>query len=711
MGMRTRTARRIRIAAVLAASALVAAACSDDAASPPSSGGNPFFAATEAAPVALVADRSCGEVLEGFQAFAPDVLAGQGFAASATTGDRAAAEESAPTAAGDGDDAAAGGAGTGGTSETNTQEEGIDEPDVVETDGEHVYVVDQDELVILDATSAAVVSRTRLGTYGSQLLLQGDRLLVLAGGMGYGISIPVEGGAAGDVAVDDVAEPLPAEGAPAEEVPPAPPTEPTPEPAPAPAPEPVLPEPEPLPSPVEPPSFTPGTVLQLLDVSDPAAPQVVQTTELEGGVVTARVVDGVARVVLTTWPDVQPLLEDVAAGGATAVAPAREALAESVGETAIGDWLPAFRTTVAGDDGATSEEGEVVACEDVLMPEVNAGISQTSILRVDFADGFDPADTTTVVAEATAVYASAERLYLAATRYATPGEDPAAAATSSTAVHAFDLAGDGAAAHVGAGEVPGHVLNQYSLSEHDGHLRIATTEWETADQPSRSAVRVLRLDGDRLAEVGAVTGLGLTETIQSVRFMGPVGYVVTFRQTDPLYVIDLSDPTAPRAVGELKIPGFSSYLHPVGDGRLVGIGRDADEEGRDRGLLVSLFDVRDPTAPAQLQTWTQADAWSQGATDPKAFLWWAAESIVAVPYERFGSGPVDVEGRPADQQLGILVLDVDDAGITERAVVTAEGRYPSRALVVDGRLWSLFEGGVVVSDLAAPASGTFSAYR
>jgi hypothetical protein len=472
--------------------------------------------------------------------------------------------------------------------------------------------------------------------------------------------------------------------------------------------------------PVEPPGFHAGTVLQLLDVSDPTAPQVVQTTEVEGSHVTTRVVDGVARVVVASWPDVQPFVEGVAwsgdPGAGSGAAAARDAIAANVATTAIGDWLPAFRTTTVELDEPASDEGTLVACEDVLVPEVNAGIAQTSVLRVDFEDGFDPAETTTVVAEAGIVYASATTLYLAVNRYV-PVEDQGRVVDEAftTAVHAFDLRGDGAAAHVGAGEIPGHVLNQYSLSEHDGYLRVATTEgapWamDGAD-PSHSGVRVLRLEGDRLVEVGAVTGLGLTETIQSVRFMGPVGYVVTFRQTDPLYVIDLADPTAPRAVGELKIPGFSSYLHPAGAGRLIGIGRDADLDGRDRGLLVSLFDVSDPTAPAQLQTWTEADAWSQAGSDPKAFLYWAPESAVAVPIERYGAGMVDEGGRMAEMAVGMLVLDVDDSGITERATVSVDGRYPSRALVVQGRLWSLFDGGVAVSDFANPAQGTFTGYR
>lgn len=758
--MRTRTVRRgIRTFAVLAALTLVAAACSDDTAAPPSSGRGGEVVALGGAPVLLQSGRSCDAVLEDFQAFAPDVLGDQlGFrdvgddmavedeAAATTsagaTADRAEAAPAAGTAAG----------GDGASSDTNTQEEGIDEPDVVENDGEFVYVVDQEELVILDGATAQVVSRTRLASYGTQLLLQGDRLLAISGG-GYGI-MPMPGVAIDDVAVDPAVsgpvdgaassgagvsgepgqtEPVeptettePATTEPAEPTTTEPdeptttvvtpeeePAEPSPLPT-EPEPRPVEPEPVPLPEPLptdpiptEPPSFSPGTVIQLFDVSDPSAPTVVQTTEIEGSHVSTRVVGGVARVIVTSWPDAQPLYDEVAvelergAGRADIDA----AVSDSVAGTEIGDWLPAFRTTIAEDGEVSSDEGQLVACEDVFMPEVNAGIAETSVLRVDFTDGFDPAATTTVVAEAGTVYASTSTLYLATNRYV-PVEDQGRIVDEdfTTALHAFDLSGDGAAAHLGGGEIPGHVLNQYSLSEHEGHLRVATTEgapWSGTEQ-SQSGVRVLRLQDSALVEVGAVTGLGVTETIQSVRFMGPVGYVVTFRQTDPLYVIDLSDPTAPAAVGELKIPGFSSYLHPAGDGRLVGIGRDATLEGQDQGLLVSLFDVSDPTAPTQLQTWTERDAWSQAGNDPKAFLWWAPESAVVVPIERYGV---------QTQQVGMVVLDVGDAGITERATVAVEGRYPSRALVVQGRLWSLFDGGVVVSDFANPAQGAFTGFR
>src|SRR5690606_24107857 len=133
---------------------------------------------------------------------------------------------------------------------------------------------------------------------------------------------------------------------------------------------------------------------------------------------------------------------------------------------------------------------------------------------------------------------------------------------------------------VGGGRVPGHLINQYAMSEWDGRLRVAaTTEGRDGGQ-SQSGVYVLAPKDGQLVQVGAVEGLGLGERIYAVRFIGPIGYVVTFRQTDPLYTVDLRDPTAPVVRGALKIPGYSAYLHPVDDTRLIGVGQDATDSGQ-----------------------------------------------------------------------------------------------------------------------------------
>ena len=709
------TGRRsgVKAAATAAALALAITACSSDDTEPRAAGGDsPIFLGVRSnAPTLLQEGQSCDEVLEDFQSFAPTVLRGnfgfgveEGFATADVAmelddsgGD--SADSAAPPAPGSAAAASdqSGRAADGESSDTNTQEAGIDEPDTVENDGDFVYVVDQQELVILDGATAEVVSRTALASYGAQILLSGDRLLAITGGGRGFIGGPMPAG----VAVDDIGviEPALAPDALGDAVNEEPiPVEPLPEPG--------------QPIPVEPPGFHAGTVIQLLDVSDRSAPTVLETTEIEGHHVDTRVVDGVARIVVSSYPE-PPQLFDRAISSEQDM---DDAIGDAVDESTIEDWLPSFRTTTAaeGSDGSSapsSIEGPLVECDDVLVPEVNAGITETSVLRVDFDEGFDPANTTTIVAEAGTVYASSSTLYVAATQWVQFDEQGSISSEDwSTAIHAFDLGGDGAATHVAAGEVPGSTLNQFSLSEFDGHLRIATTEgtpWDSRNE-SESGVHVFEIQGDQLVEVGSVGGLGRTETIQSVRFMGTVGYVVTFRQTDPLYVIDLADPTNPRNVGELKIPGFSSYLHPIGDGRLVGVGRDADLEGRDQGFLVSLFDVSDPTSPQQIQTYIESDAWSQAGNDPQAFLWWAPESAAILPIERYQE---PTPNEPEGFGPGMTVLDIADSGITERGTVIVDGRYPSRGIVVQGQLWSLFDGGVAVSDFTDVADGEFTPYR
>ena len=143
--------------------------------------------------------------------------------------------------------------------------------------------------------------------------------------------------------------------------------------------------------------------------------------------------------------------------------------------------------------------------------------------------------------------------------------------------------------------VAGAMVNQFAMDELDGHLRVATT-WEDTKQGSWIPMASLWVLDSSLKLVGSIPELVVNESIQSVRFDGPIGYVVTFRQMDPLFTIDLSKPTKPEIRSALKIPGFSSYLHPFGDGLLLGIGVNADDDGRmlTEGLKISMFDIRDP---------------------------------------------------------------------------------------------------------------------
>ena len=139
-----------------------------------------------------------------------------------------------------------------------------------------------------------------------------------------------------------------------------------------------------------------------------------------------------------------------------------------------------------------------------------------------------------------------------------------------------------------------------------------------------------------LVQRGQVGGLGRGERIYAVRFIGPLGYVVTFRQTDPLFTLDLSDPDRPRAVGELELPGYSAYLHPVADGLLLGVGQEATRERpASRGCSCRCSTSPIPRSPRRLQQVKLAERWSSSAVewDHHAFLWWPEGSLAVLPID------------------------------------------------------------------------------
>jgi len=171
------------------------------------------------------------------------------------------------------------------------------------------------------------------------------------------------------------------------------------------------------------------------------------------------------------------------------------------------------------------------------------------------------------------------------------------------------------------GDVEGRLLNQFSMDEKAPYLRIATTEDETE---RTNNVFVLNED---LEIIGSLEGLAPTERIYSARFMGDMLYLVTFRQVDPLFAIDLSDPEHPEVLGELKIPGFSNYLHPVGETHLIGVGQ------QDSKIKISLFDVTDPTMPVEVDNYTtEENGYSAALYDHKAVLFDVERSRLVIPF-------------------------------------------------------------------------------
>jgi hypothetical protein len=224
--------------------------------------------------------------------------------------------------------------------------------------------------------------------------------------------------------------------------------------------------------------------------------------------------------------------------------------------------------------------------------------------------------------------------------------------------------------------------------------------------PGRSAsfVTVLQEAAGTLIPVGRVGGIGEGESVYAVRFIGDTGYVVTFRRTDPLHVIDLSDPSTPRVAGELVIPGYSAYLHPIGPDLLLGVGQDADATGRVSGAQVSVFDVGDPRAPRRVSHRSLGRAWSSAEWNHRAFLYWPPTGLTVLPLQgQLENVPGDGGGW-FDGAIGLRV-----AG---RAPIVELGRpeHPSgngvkttieRAVVARGFVYTVSGAGVMASDLAS----------
>jgi len=541
-----------------------------------------------------------------------------------------------------------------GATGTNVQEAGVDEPDVVKTDGEHAFVAAAGALQVVDLGDGdpRVVGSVDLPEGDHELLLDGDRVLVL--GRRYGGVIPF--------GLEERSAPAPQ---------------------------------------------GPVSVLTLVDVADPAAPTVLRSVELDGDYRSARLAEGTVRVVVDTPPTALPFVAPEV-GGVRAEREATERNREVVRAATLQDWLPWAVTTDA--EGRTVEEGPLLDCDQVRRPPAFAGLSTLSVLSVDLAAGLELGGATGVVARGETVYASADTLYVATTDW-----DPLGRGATTTDLHAFDLSDPRSAPYRASGTVAGRLLNQYALSEHEGHLRVAVTEDGDGDEPSQSAVVVLAADGDELVEVGRAGGLGPTETIRSVRFLGDLGVVVTFRQTDPLYTLDLADPRSPRVAGELKIPGFSAYLHPVGDGRLLGVGQDATEDGTVTGVQASLFDVSDPSAPARLDQVTFGQGSAAVEWDPRAFLYWPDRALAvlpvelwALPTEQAPPGRTPVEEPLVGQGFaGAVGLRVAADGLEEVArlshdAVPALGSSPDpirRALVVDDVLYTVGSASIRAADL------------
>jgi inhibitor of cysteine peptidase len=261
--------------------------------------------------------------------------------------------------------------------------------------------------------------------------------------------------------------------------------------------------------------------------------------------------------------------------------------------------------------------------------------SFTSFYSIDLSnDQQQPSNMTVLMSGASTMYVSPANIYVAYPNWVN-GSDV-------TSIYRVKI--DGLQLTLEAqGAVPGYTINQYAMDEYNSNLRIATNLWQSLDGSiafggQSAQINNVYVLNQNLSIVGKLEGLAKGENLHSVRFMGDKCYLVTFIRTDPLFVIDLANPTNPTVLGELKIPGYSDYLHPYDETHLIGVGKEAvDATGQDfawyQGIKLSLFDVSNVNTPTQLANYTIGDRGSDSPVlnDPKAFLFDKSKNLLVIP--------------------------------------------------------------------------------
>jgi uncharacterized secreted protein with C-terminal beta-propeller domain len=521
------------------------------------------------------------------------------------------------------------------SSGTNTQVDGVDEGDLVETDGRYVYVLNNDGLHIVDIDTNAVVSSMPRSEFpnANQMMLVGTRLAVVE---------PVE-------------------------------------------------------------RVMWSTRVVVIDVVRPSAPTIVDRIEFEGSSGGVRGVGSQVRVALTSDAGAQVRFVQPRNNGESDRDEALRLNKQAISDSTIDQWLPRLAV-------GSSTPQSAIECSKVAVTDQGVPLSMSWVATVDLGDPTTAMGAVGVIGQGALLYSDAASVVVAAPTVPVVRADvvDVRPEPASTALYWFDINGDGTGTYRASGSVAGSVRSQFSLDIYDGNLRVVSTSdgSEFGSSGPSSAVRVLTPQGDALVEVGSVDGLGRNEQVQSVRFLGDRAYVTTFRRVDPLYVVDLSTPSRPVVAGELKMPGYSSYLHPLGDHQVMGIGPDGDEDGRLRGTKMSLFDATDATNPRRVSE-IGIGSTSEVDQDHHAFLWWDKTRTAIVPTGAWLTNP---DG-------GVVVVDERNGRLVERGRVGLQrdaiiGSDPvRRSLIVNGTLVLVSGLGVQTVDLATVEPITWIAFN
>jgi hypothetical protein len=300
-------------------------------------------------------------------------------------------------------------------------------------------------------------------------------------------------------------------------------------------------------------------------------------------------------------------------------------------------------------------EGTALTRQSLITPKrLYASAKENQVATMTTISSFSLEDakylkSTSFVGESSVEYASSKSLYLLSSAY--PFYYDFNNYKQRSMVYKFNFDED--LSYGAVGSVYGTALNQFSLSEYNNILRIATTEgFSWVSEETKNRLYTLKEHQSILDVEGVLTGLGEEgERIKSVRFMGNRAYLVTFKTTDPLYTIDLTDPKSPKKIGELKVDGYSAYLHPIDKDKLLGIGQNSDSDGNRLGVKIELFDISDLTHPLSLDTiFLPTNTSSELEYNHKALAFRESDKLFAFPYTQYINGVVS---SSAQHSLGI----------------------------------------------------------
>ncbi|HRX78624.1 MAG TPA: beta-propeller domain-containing protein, partial [Pirellulaceae bacterium] len=588
-------------------------------------------------------------------------------------------------------------------SETNVQVQGIDEADIVETDSDFLYVVRDGELIIAKAWPAdemSVVSRTRIEGQPIGEYLLGDRLTVVS--QSYDdpwrdIFTPDEPETASNPTSNSNSLILADYGGRFA------PDYPTPR--------------------------SGSTIVSFYDVSDRSDPKLVQKTKLDGTYVESRRIDDQVFVVQRSQrlsapgPTLtcEPIEDQQAASDA--LIPIDDFHRESCTYETRDDYiarvtelfetmLPHYASYDA--EGNLVRTGLAIAPEDIYQPQVKTARNLISVVSINMSidePGLSGASGI-LTSGADTIYGGWDGLYVLERSYSYEDGDI-------TRILKFDWNADtGMVDFAAFGHVAGYLLNQFSVDTFDGHLRIATTLWNRGggnySDNAENTIFVLRDDEGVMEVVGDLQNLGFTEYIKSVRFMGDRAFVTTFREIDPFFVIDMSNPQEPLPVGHVTLPGFSSYMQMIDENHVLTIGRNAVTESTGSTQVI-LFDVTDITRPRIVGRHSfYRDSISIAETDHHAFGWFAAHDVLAIPLAEHRRRRIDTDEDGyretweyyREDDLALLEIDVT-ATVETRDGVELRGEVPNdsqvlRGAFIDNVLYSIAHDSITAVDINDP---------